>query len=93
MGLRTVAILASALMQGALLAGAAEAGDANRTDTGAASPSAYSARQQLRGSNASLTGVPLLCPVGCTYYFFGCGTLGNPPPCDLPYQSTCCKKG
>jgi len=96
MGFRTIAILASAIiMQGMLLVGTAEVDDANQTDTNAASPSAHGAKQQLRGTNTSLTGIPFDCPESCTYYFFGCGTLGNPPLClDGPHEGRkgCCRK-
>jgi len=27
-------------------------------------------------------GIRVTCPHGCTFYYFGCGTLGNPQLCD-----------
>jgi len=56
--------------------------------------------QHLRGNTSSVAGldvdvmgVPANCPRGCTFYFFGCGTLGNPPQCEGVKQLRCCQEG
>merc|ERR1712113_1007164 len=61
-----------------------------------------SSNQRLRGNrsssaglNADVRGIPLDCGPGCSFYFFGCGVLGNPPVCDscIYFNDHCCVKG
>jgi len=39
-------------------------------------------RPQLRVAGTKVGGYQATCPQGCTFYYFGCGTFGNPKTCD-----------